>query len=117
MTDEEIRERMTRIRAEMGTIVWTDTITTTGAIINRQESILGNPLENIQWLLEQLDQALHTSRFCPCLWTMPCHPQCTCICDFSSRGCMRCCRYGSNEQRRIRAELIATRLGSTTVLI
>jgi hypothetical protein len=44
---------------------------------------------------------------CPCLHTTPCHPRCTCVQPYSSHGCARCCRYGSAEQRRERAEALA----------
>ena len=43
---------------------------------------------------------------CPCHWTTPCTPRCTCVNPFSSHGCTRCCRYGSDEQRRGMAENI-----------
>lgn len=44
---------------------------------------------------------------CPCLYTDPCHPMCTCRQGHSSRGCLRCCSYGSIEQRTARAKVIA----------
>jgi hypothetical protein len=43
---------------------------------------------------------------CPCLYATPCHPDCTCVKGHSSRGCQRCARYGSIEQRRARAARI-----------
>ena len=43
---------------------------------------------------------------CPCRWTTPCTPRCTCVTPGSSTGCARCCRYGSDEQRRARAQVI-----------
>jgi hypothetical protein len=46
-------------------------------------------------------------RGCPCLYTTPCDPACTCVRPESSRGCRRCCRYGSESQRRAMAELLA----------
>ena len=46
-------------------------------------------------------------RGCPCLHTTPCSPQCTCANRFSSYGCMRCCSYGSPEQQKQRAEVLA----------
>lgn len=55
------------------------------------------------------------STSCPCHWTEPCHPDCTCVNQFSSRGCERCCSYGSNEQRRAQAEWLADRLSKTEV--
>ena len=37
---------------------------------------------------------------CPCTTSAaPCHPRCTCVMPSSSRGCNRCARYGSLEQR------------------
>lgn len=44
---------------------------------------------------------------CPCLHTTPCHPDCTCVNQFSSRGCTRCCSYGSKEQQKAKAEHLA----------
>lgn len=43
-------------------------------------------------------------RGCPCIYDTPCHPHCTCIHPGSSRGCMRCCTFGSVEQRKARAK-------------
>lgn len=43
---------------------------------------------------------------CPCEHTTPCHPDCTCINHFMSRGCERCCRYGSSEQQKAMAEYL-----------
>jgi hypothetical protein len=41
---------------------------------------------------------------CPCIYTTPCHPDCTCVNHYMSRGCERCCTYGSFEQRTRMAE-------------
>ena len=49
-------------------------------------------------------------RACPCLHTTPCHPRCTCMMSLSSSGCWRCCSYGSREQQRAMAELLASRI-------
>lgn len=46
---------------------------------------------------------------CPCVWTTPCQPNCSCVTRGSSHGCTRCCRYGSLEQRRAMAEVIVAR--------
>lgn len=46
-------------------------------------------------------------RSCPCLYTTPCSPRCTCVSPHSSRGCLRCCTYGSVEQRTSRARWLA----------
>ena len=43
---------------------------------------------------------------CPCEWTTPCDPDCSCINPVMSRGCDRCCRYGSDLQRKYAAEYI-----------
>lgn len=40
---------------------------------------------------------------CPCLHDMPCDSRCTCVNPASSRGCDRCCTYGSPEQQRAKA--------------
>jgi hypothetical protein len=44
---------------------------------------------------------------CPCIYTTPCTPDCSCVNCFSSHGCRRCCAYGSLQQRRDRAESLA----------
>lgn len=44
---------------------------------------------------------------CPCVHITPCHPDCTCVNLTSSRGCERCCSYGSLEQQREKAYLLA----------
>lgn len=44
---------------------------------------------------------------CPCIYTEPCDERCTCVQPFSSRGCRRCCAYGSLEQRRDNAKRLA----------
>lgn len=43
---------------------------------------------------------------CPCRWTTPCADRCSCAVPASSSGCLRCCRYGSDAQRRERAQAI-----------
>lgn len=47
---------------------------------------------------------------CPCKYTTPCNERCTCVNPVSSYGCNRCCSYGSDEQRKEMAELIAYKL-------
>lgn len=47
---------------------------------------------------------------CPCHWTTPCSPDCSCVTRGSSRGCDRCCSFGSDEQRRERAKVIAAKI-------
>lgn len=44
---------------------------------------------------------------CPCLFTVPCQPNCTCVRPFMSHGCFRCASYGSIEQRTRKAEQLA----------
>ena len=44
---------------------------------------------------------------CPCVYTTPCHPKCTCVYPMSSVGCACCCKYGSLEQRKKQAERLA----------
>ena len=48
---------------------------------------------------------------CPCKHTAPCSDRCTCVDPLSSSGCLRCCSYGSPEQRKAQAE----RLSGTTL--
>lgn len=43
------------------------------------------------------------NRGCPCLYATPCNEQCACVVPHSSRGCRRCCRYGSRDQREATA--------------
>ena len=50
-------------------------------------------------------QVLH--RACPCLHIEPCDPRCACVSPYSSRGCVRCCSYGSKEQQKSAAGYIA----------
>ena len=44
---------------------------------------------------------------CPCYWTEPCDPRCSCIDGASSNGCLRCCSYGNEDQRRFMAQYLA----------
>ena len=44
---------------------------------------------------------------CPCVHTTPCDPDCTCVNPWMSRGCARCCSYGSLERRKLMAEHLA----------
>lgn len=44
---------------------------------------------------------------CPCKHTAPCSDSCTCVDPLSSSGCLRCCSYGSPEQRKAQAERLA----------
>ena len=46
---------------------------------------------------------------CPCLYIEPCSDRCTCISGASSRGCDRCCSYGSIEQRTVRAHKLTAK--------
>lgn len=56
----------------------------------------------------QLREALkQESRGCPCTLTKPCMDVCSCANMVHSGGCLRCCRYGSEGQRKERAEIIA----------
>ena len=44
---------------------------------------------------------------CPCLYTKPCHRQCTCVTPSLSGGCRRCASYGSKKQQKEAAEYLA----------
>ena len=44
---------------------------------------------------------------CPCLYVEPCHPDCTCMKPWMSRGCVRCCSTGNVEQRTKKAKWLA----------
>lgn len=52
--------------------------------------------------MAELERIPHQS--CSCLHTTPCQENCTCINGWSSAGCLRCCSYGSGEQRKAKAE-------------
>jgi len=45
---------------------------------------------------------------CPCLHTVPCNPQCTCVTPVMSFGCLRCCSYGSPDQQQAMAKHLAS---------
>lgn len=47
---------------------------------------------------------------CPCLHTTPCDPTCTCVNPYSSKGCRRCCSYGSPEQQKAMAEYLVSKI-------
>lgn len=89
----------------------------------RREEIIRQKFRDATWsgsdlrqLLEHYDVLLDTlaaeraarlvaeHRGCPCLHTAPCDPRCTCVNPASSRGCRRCCSYGSPQQQAARAE-------------
>jgi hypothetical protein len=53
------------------------------------------------WHIHRRIEALQNTarQACPCLHVEPCDPDCTCVKPFMSRGCTRCCTYGSKEQQ------------------
>ncbi len=56
------------------------------------------------------DALAERSASCPCAYGEPCHPDCTCACPVSSKGCLRCCSYGNRDQRQAAAaRLVAER--------
>jgi hypothetical protein len=44
---------------------------------------------------------------CPCKYTTPCSPTCSCGDPLQSGGCRYCCSYGSFKQRKENAKWIA----------
>ena len=50
---------------------------------------------------------MNTDNGCPCCYTDPCRPGCACVDSTSPHGCLRCCRYGSLEDRKRRAKALA----------
>lgn len=60
---------------------------------------------------DHLEKKVEENRGCPCMYLEePCHPHCTCRNGLYSTGCMFCCRYGSMDQRKAKAEQIADKL-------
>lgn len=53
---------------------------------------------------------------CPCKYVEPCQEVCSCVTLVSSHGCLRCCRYGSIEQRTSAAKQIATSIDENASL-
>lgn len=53
--------------------------------------------------------AMSGHRSCPCCFVEPCSPRCACSMPNSSTPCVRCCRYGSVEQRVAVARYIVGR--------
>jgi hypothetical protein len=48
---------------------------------------------------------------CPCLIAdEPCQKNCSCIKPYMSHGCLCCARYGSNEQKKEKANLIVKQM-------
>ena len=47
------------------------------------------------------------SESCSCNYVKPCSVNCTCANSQASGGCLRCCSYGSTEQRKVAAASIA----------
>lgn len=77
-------------------------------------SIVFNPFRRG---LPPLQFARSQHKACPCLHIEPCDPYCTCKNPFSSRGCMRCCSYGSPEQQRAAAEILTAAAGALKEVI
>ncbi len=50
------------------------------------------------------------TKSCPCHYITPCSDNCTCAKSYMSGGCMRCCSYGSIEQRQRKAEWLAEKI-------
>ena len=63
--------------------------------------------------LAEKEAALATHSGCPCLYTVPCHRDCSCVNPFMSRGCLRCASYGSSEQQRAMAEHLAIKIDAS----
>jgi hypothetical protein len=58
-------------------------------------------------IADEINDLRSKQRPCPCELTQPCHEACTCANPFMSAGCRRCCKYGSAEQQKARAERLA----------
>jgi hypothetical protein len=72
-------------------------------------SIVFNPFRRS---LPPLQVTKPEPKACPCLHIEPCDPYCTCRNPYSSRGCARCCSYGSPEQQRAAAERLTATAGA-----
>lgn len=64
-------------------------------------AVLAAERDSLRTALQEAERA------CPCKHVTPCHDRCTCVTPLSSSGCRRCCKYGSNDQRRSAATRIA----------
>ena len=84
--------------------------TTTAALLAAARRYAALPYDAASLVAQLADAlaAVEERRGCPCLYTSPCDPACTCIVAGSSRGCARCASYGSPEQRRGMAEAIVS---------
>lgn len=69
----------------------------------------------IEWIRIARD-AMSEVNECPCkLADKPCQPDCTCVNEASSKGCMCCARYGNDEQRKRAANWIVEHLRQATL--
>ena len=76
--------------------------------LDRPVSLLADEAGSLLRAARELGEMKERNRGgCPCLHTTPCDPRCTCVNGWSSSGCGRCCSYGSKEQQKAAAELIA----------
>jgi hypothetical protein len=55
-------------------------------------------------------------RACPCLYTKPCQESCSCVKPMMSHGCTRCASYGSLDQRRSMASILAAQIDGTAAI-
>lgn len=79
--------------------------------LSASNSLYGKLIATCRTLLAELDTVQRWTRnSCPCCYTTPCHPNCTCVNPSMSTGCNRCCRYGSTGQRKAQAERIVAEL-------
>ena len=62
--------------------------------------VIGDRIE----VLEGREAAPEIDEGCPCTLIEPCSVNCTCANPIMSGGCLRCCRYGSLEQRTAQAQ-------------
>jgi hypothetical protein len=82
---------------------------TADEIVQSGNAIFGRHKQITDIVARRIAPLLADKGGCPCLWTTPCSPACSCACEFQSGGCTRCCSYGSDEQRRKTAARLAAR--------
>lgn len=93
--NQRLRSELSTIRAQVSRL--------TEACNKEFASVEQLNTENLK-LRAQVEE--NERKACPCEFGEPCSGHCTCANQFASGGCMRCCRYGSEEQQKAAAKRI-----------